>query len=81
MPNTSTAMSLDFTPGQLFASFLIGTIGFGVLMYGRKQGRMPQLVVGVAMCGYPAFVTSVGWMIAIFVALVVGLVAAVRAGY
>lgn len=74
-------MSFDFTPAQLFASFLIGTIGFGVLMYGKKQGRLPQLVVGVAMCGYPAFVSSVGWMIAIFCALVAGLVVAVRAGY
>jgi len=74
-------MSMDFTPGQLFASFLIGTIGFGVLMYGKKQGRVPQLVVGVAMCGYPAFVSSVAWMITIFVALVAGLVVAVRAGY
>jgi hypothetical protein len=55
-------------------------VGFGLFMYGRKQQRMPQLVAGIALIGYPYFVASIGWMLAIGAVVVGGLVLALRAG-
>jgi hypothetical protein len=66
--------------GSLFTSLLIGSIGLGLFLYGRKQNRLPQLVTGIALSAYPYFVGSVAWMIGIAVAVLAGLVFAVRAG-
>ncbi len=71
---------MDFSPGSLFASVLIGAVGFGFFQYGRKQQRIPQLVTGVALMGYPYFVASVGWMLAVGLALIAGLWFALKAG-
>jgi uncharacterized membrane protein len=73
-------MGLDFSPGSLFASMLIGTIGLSIFLYGKKQQRMPQLIAGMVLMGYPYFVTDVAWMCGVGGAIVVGLVLAVRAG-
>lgn len=72
---------MDFSPGSLFASLIIGTIGFGFLMYGKKQQRLPQLVAGIVLSVYPYFVGNVGWMIGIGVAVIAVLTFLVRAGY
>jgi hypothetical protein len=72
---------MDFTPGNLFASLFIGSIGFGLFMYGKKQERIPQLAAGVVLSVYPYFVPNVGWMIGIGVAILAGLTFLVRAGY
>jgi len=76
-----TEHAVDFDSANFIASFLIGTVGFGLFLYGKKQERIPQLVVGLALCGYPYFVTSVTVMVSIAVGLVAGLVFAVRAGW
>ena len=47
---------MDLDANSLLASLLIGTVGFAVFVYGKKQGRLPQLVVGVLMMVYPYFV-------------------------
>ena len=75
----STAM--DFSPGNLFASMLIGSIGFGLFIYGKKQQRLPQLVTGIVLSIYPFFVASAAWMVAIGVAVLGVLALVVRAGY
>jgi hypothetical protein len=49
-------------PGPLFSSLLIGTIGFGMLIYGKKAGRMWWLLFGLLMCVFPYVVHSVGLM-------------------
>jgi len=72
---------MNVDSGSFFASFLIGTIGFALFLYGKKQQRIPQLVVGLALCGYPYFVTNVTAMVSIAVGLVTGLVFAVRSGW
>ena len=71
---------MDFSPASLFASVVIGGVGFGLFLYGRKQQRVPQLVAGVALSIYPYFVGGVGWMVAIGVAIVAGLWAALKLG-
>ena len=71
---------MDLSPTNLLLSLLIGSVGFGIFLYGRKQQRMPQLVAGIALMGYPYFVASVGWMLAVGAAIVAGLWFALRAG-
>jgi hypothetical protein len=50
----------------LFSGLLIGTVGLGLFIYGRKRPDTKCLLIGVAMCVYPYFVSSVAllWLIA-----------------
>ena len=64
-------MNLD--AGSLFASLGIGTVGFGIFLYGKKQQRIPHLVVGIALMAYPYFVPGVLPMIAIAAGLIAAL--------
>jgi hypothetical protein len=52
-------MGLHLTPGWIFASLIISSIGFILLHYGRKMARLPQVVAGVLMLVYPYFVPGV----------------------
>ncbi len=60
-------MSLD--PSWLFLSLIPGGIGFVLFIYGKKQGRWPQLVAGLLFMVYPYFATSVTSLLAIGAAL------------
>ncbi len=62
-------MDIDGTP--LIASFVIGSIGFVLLIYGRKQRRVPHLVCGLTLMAYPYFVPN---------AMLMSLIAAVLTG-
>lgn len=57
-------------PSWLLTSLVIGSVGFGFFMYGKKQRRMPHLAVGVVLMVYPYFVSGVTATIVIAVALV-----------
>ena len=72
-------MNLDAT--WLFLSLIPGGAGFVLLVYGKKQGRWPHLVAGLAFMAYPYFATSVISLIAIGVGLAVALYVAVRSGW
>jgi hypothetical protein len=61
-------MNLD--PGSIVASFLIGTVGLGLFLYGKKQRRGPQLAVGLALMGFPYFVPSAWVMVGIAAGLI-----------
>ena len=50
-------MSLD--PTWLFLSLIPGGIGFILLVYGKKQGRWPIMVGGLAFMAYPYLATTV----------------------
>jgi hypothetical protein len=54
---------------SLLASLFVGSVGFGVFAYGKRQRRGPHLVAGVVMMGYPYLVSSVPWMLAIAVGI------------
>jgi len=56
-------MSLD--PSWLFLSLIPGGIGFVLFVYGKKQGRWPQLVSGLVFMVYPYFATTVASLLAI----------------
>jgi hypothetical protein len=40
-------------------SFVFGMIGLGMFMYGKKAGRMPPLLVGLALMVVPYFFSSI----------------------
>jgi len=72
-------MSLD--PGLLFLSLITSGAGFVLFVYGKKQGRLPQLLAGIALSVYPYFVSTVAMTVGVAVAIVAALWLAVRQGY
>ena len=72
---------MDLDGNAILASLAIGLVGTAIFVYGRKQGRLPQMVVGVVLVVYPYFVANLALMGAIAVALVAGLWLAVRFGW
>jgi hypothetical protein len=64
----------------LLASLLIGSIGFVSFAYGKKQRRLPQMLVGFLLMAYPYFVSSVPWMFGIAAALLAALGVMLRLG-
>ena len=71
---------MDLDPASLMVSFLVSGVGFVLLIYGKKQSRIPHIGAGVVMLVYPYFVSSWILSLAIGVVLVALLVAAVRFG-
>jgi hypothetical protein len=71
-------MNLD--GNVLLASLLISSVGFVAFAYGKKQRRLPQMLVGLLLMGFPYFVSSVPWMMGIAVALLGGLGLMIRLG-
>jgi hypothetical protein len=55
---------------SLLASVLLGSVGLGFFVYGKRQQRIPHAAVGVALMVFPYFVSSVALMVGIAVALV-----------
>ena len=72
---------MSFDPTWLFLSLIPSGVGFVLFVYGKKQQRWPQLVVGLAMLVYPYFATGVTSLVAVGVALGAALWVAVRAGW
>ena len=72
---------MDFSTATIVASLIVGSLGFGLFLYGKKQLRVPQLAVGIAMMTYPCFLSSAALTYGIAGALVVGLWFAVRLGW
>lgn len=57
------------TSNGLLASVVIGSVGLGLFVYGKRQRRYPHLVAGILLMVYPYFVPGVGAMAMIAVAL------------
>ena len=64
----------------LIAGFAVSTVGFGFFMYGKKQGRAPQIAFGVISMVYPYFVGGPLLVLGIFGALLALMWVAIRAG-
>jgi hypothetical protein len=54
-----------FEPAPLIASFLIGTVGLALVIYGKRMSRFPHLLAGLALMIYPYFVPRLPFMIGI----------------
>lgn len=72
-------MSLD--PAWLFLSLVIGGVGLGLFLYGKKQSRWPHMVAGLVLMGYTYFVEGTLAMVAIALAVLAALWWAVRQGW
>ena len=72
-------MSLE--PIWLFLSLITGGIGFVLFVYGKKQGRWPQLAAGLIFMAYPYFATSPVSLVAIGVGIGGALWYAIRIGW
>jgi hypothetical protein len=70
-----------FETSSLLASLVIGSVGFVLLAYGKKQSRVPHMAVGIALMAYPYFVSNVILMSGIAVVLVALLWLATRFGW
>ena len=72
-------MSID--PGMLFLSLITSGIGFVLFVYGKKQGRGPQLAGGLALMVYPYFVSTVTTMLVVGSVICAAVWLAVRQGW
>ena len=72
---------MDTSSVGLFLSLLISSVGAGLFIYGKKQGRWPQMAAGVLLCVYPYFVSNLWLMGGISVVLCAAVWVAVRAGW
>ena len=54
---------MSLNPEYIFASLLVGGVGFVLFSYGRKQRRIPHIGVGLTMLIYPYFVTNIPAML------------------
>ena len=52
----------------------------GLFVYGKKQARLPQLLVGLALMTYPAFVSSATLTLVIAAAAIGALWLGIRTG-
>jgi hypothetical protein len=72
---------MDLSAGVMLSHLLLGSIGFAVFIYGKKQARGPQLGAGVLLMGLPYIVPSVVLSFALGAGVLMGLTLAVRAGW
>ena len=72
---------MSFDPTWLFLSLIISGVGLALFIYGKKQGRIPQLVAGLILMGYTYIVTSTLWMIVLAALILGALWWAVRQGW
>ena len=50
-------MNLD--PTWLALSMIIGAIGLGLFVYGKRESRLPHLVIGLLFMVYPYFTPNI----------------------
>lgn len=49
------------TGTQILIGMLLGCVGFGYIVYGRKQMKASALLAGIALCIFPYFIHSL-WL-------------------
>jgi hypothetical protein len=71
--------ALDST--WLFLSLVPSGIGVGMFVYGKKQGRLPQLLAGLALMVYPYVASTVTALIVDGLLILSGFWLALRLGW
>jgi hypothetical protein len=72
---------MSFDPTVLFLSLIPGGVGFVLLVYGKKEGRPPQIVAGLALMAYPYLTSTVSGLIGGGVLIGAALWLAIRQGW
>jgi hypothetical protein len=75
-----TPIRMPIDGNALLLSLAIGCVGLACFVYGKRQGRLPQMVAGATLMIYPYFVPNLVAMAAIALVVVVCLWIAVRLG-
>lgn len=65
---------------SILVGVFISLVGLALFMYGRKETRLPHMVVGLLLIVYPYFVGNIVIQIAVAVVLLAGLALASRLG-
>jgi hypothetical protein len=65
--------------GMLTVSIFVSLIGAALVMYGRRETRVPHMVAGMILIVFPCFVGI--WWLAIAIAAVILVALAVVLGY
>lgn len=71
---------MDFSPGWLFTSLFVGSVGGGFFLYGKKQERLPQLLAGILIAIDSGVVPDPLWMCVGALGVIGALWLALRAG-
>jgi len=71
---------VDLSAGTLVASFAVSTAGMGLFVYGKRQARLPQLGVGLALMVCPYFAPGAAAIWSVGGALALALAVALRWG-
>jgi hypothetical protein len=72
---------VDLDANVLLASLAVGCVGFVCFAYGKRQGRVPQMLAGVTLFVYPYFVSNALVTVGIAVVVLAALWLAVRLGW
>ena len=65
---------------SILVGIFISLIGIALLMYGRKQTRLPHMVVGLILIVYPYFVGNIVIQLAVAALLLAALALLSRLG-
>lgn len=68
-------------PAWLFVSLVVGSIGFVLFRYGKKQQRWPQMVAGLLLLVYPYFTSGLVPLVVVGAGIGLSLWLAVRYGW
>jgi hypothetical protein len=71
----------NLDPSALLVSLVWGSVGSGLLLYGKKRVSAPAIIGGLALIGVTFFITSPLTLSLIGVAVVAAAVYATRLGY
>jgi hypothetical protein len=72
---------VDLDANAILLSLVIGSVGFVSFFYGKRQGRVPQMLAGLVLMAYPYFVSNLWLMGAIGAAVCAALWLAIRLGW
>jgi len=72
---------MELDAGSLFTSMIVSSIGFVLLVYGRKMGRPPHVLAGIVLLIFPYFVSSILAMLGIAFVLCLVLWVVVQRGF
>jgi drug/metabolite transporter (DMT)-like permease len=61
------------SPAALFAMLMFGIIGFAAFRYGKKNGQLNPMLLGVGLMVYPYFISQTWVLYAIGCGLCAGL--------
>lgn len=70
-----------FSANYLFVSLFWGSIGFGYLIYGKKQSSWVPMIGGILMMAASYFAASAFWMSLICAALILAVYLLLKRGY